>query len=245
MSKAYLLLDRSGSMAEKGLWVESINSINEYVKGLPFETDVFIAAFDALSYDVLRNVKRGDFTAISPAELAPRGGTPLYDSTVRLLNRAFEDNDPRTAIVVITDGFENSSRTANLATVRSLIEQVKRKDWQLLFLGANFDKVEGVATSMGIGLAQTMPVNDAYMTRTMGAMSIKTSAYFTSGETFGLSAGDKAAAVGGVGVVTETPPAAVGVVTTITPAAPIDLTKTIVNSVLKSESATNSKEKGV
>ena len=71
-----MLLDRSGSMTS--LWDEAIGSINGYVSALEDpDTQVYLAVFDSLSYDVLRECKAMDWDAVLPSEVAPRGSTPL------------------------------------------------------------------------------------------------------------------------------------------------------------------------
>jgi hypothetical protein len=198
----YILLDRSGSMgppyAKAGFWEETISSINGYVNELKGKIQVFVAAFDTLSYDVLRNVPLKEWTDIGHDELRPRGGTPLFDSAARLINRAFEDNPKRAQIVVVTDGDENSSRTTNQFQIKSLVQQVENRDWQVLFLGANFDKVGAVAASMAVHNDFTMPIAAGRMAGTMRGLATSTQAYFNSGEKFGLSGESKASAVADV-----------------------------------------------
>ncbi|MBP5468305.1 MAG: hypothetical protein J6Z11_03580 [Candidatus Riflebacteria bacterium] len=62
-----------------------------------------------------------------------------------------EDERPnKTMFVIITDGYENSSREFSSAKVKELItEQKQKNDWEFLFLGANMDAVE-TANTYGI-----------------------------------------------------------------------------------------------
>jgi uncharacterized protein with von Willebrand factor type A (vWA) domain len=106
--KVYLLLDRSGSMTT--LWDEALGSINGYVAKLKPTTKVVLAAFDSVSYDVIRDTKVSAWEDVTKTEVWPRGSTPLNDSVVRLVNRCLEDNPKKAVLVVMTDGEENCSR---------------------------------------------------------------------------------------------------------------------------------------
>lgn len=194
----YMLLDRSGSMGfQHGFWEETLGSINAYVNELKGKVNIFFAVFDSNGYDVLRNVPLKEWTDVSSDEVRPRGGTPLYDSAARLFNRAFEDNAKRAQFVIITDGEENQSRGTTQAQIKQMIGRIEQKEWQLLFLGANFDKVHHVAAGMAVHDAYTMPVSSGRMEGTMRGLATASQAYFNSGEKFGLSQSMKTSAVAG------------------------------------------------
>lgn len=142
----YILLDRSGSMSN--LWSEAIGSINAYVEKLPKETDVYMAVFDN-EYDVIRQSKAGSWKPVTNEDASPRGMTALYDASARILQRAIDDNSEKTVVVVMTDGEENSSRNYKHSDIKDLVSKVDAKKWELIFLGANFDKVGAVAASYG------------------------------------------------------------------------------------------------
>lgn len=144
----YMLLDRSGSM--HSAWAETIGSINGYVKALPKEAKVFLAAFDNIGYDVVRNTNAGLWQDISPTEVIPRGGTPLYDAAARLMHRALDDNSEKTVMVVLTDGEENQSQHFRQQHIVALTARLEAKKWEVLYLGANFTKIADVARSTGV-----------------------------------------------------------------------------------------------
>jgi Mg-chelatase subunit ChlD len=141
----YILLDRTGSMAR--LWDEAVMSVNAYVRELVVdEADdrVTLAVFDAyksgMQYDVLRDaVPIREWKPVGNDEVLPRGATPLLDAVMRTITVAEEAGKSKTAIVVMTDGYENASREVTLEAARAAIERVQAKNWQVNFLGANFD----------------------------------------------------------------------------------------------------------
>jgi len=158
----YVLLDRTGSMAP--LWDEAVSSVNTYVGELAAEgadDRVTVAVFDAydsgMQFDILRDeVPIGEWKPVSPDEVLPRGMTPLYDALARLISRAEDAGNGKTAIVVMTDGHENASREVNREAARAAIERITRKNWQINFLGADFD---GFDQCSGIGVQRDRAMN--------------------------------------------------------------------------------------
>jgi hypothetical protein len=92
------------------------------------------------SFDILRDkVAIDEWNPITPCEVCPRGGTPLYDAFAQLVDLAECVNNERTAIVVVTDGEENSSRIHNSISAKEIVKRVEARKWQINFLGCNFD----------------------------------------------------------------------------------------------------------
>lgn len=192
----YILLDRSASMQNQ--WAEALSSINGYVKELPHNTAVFLAAFDH-DYTVVRNVFSQFWEPVSSTEISPRGNTRLFDAAARIMQRAIDDNVEKTIVVVMTDGEENSSLNFKQADVKALANVLDSKKWELVFLGANFDKVGDVAMN-NFGRTSNKFVNMTtgnmadYTTTTLAASS---RSYAATGAAFNFTDADKARARGG------------------------------------------------
>lgn len=160
----YILLDRTGSMAP--LWVEAVSSVNTYVKELVKEgadDRITLAVFDAyqdgMRFDILRDaVSIGEWKDIDSDEVSPRGMTPLFDAIAKLIARAEEVNNDKTAIVVMTDGYENASREVTREAAKATIDRIRKKNWQVNFLGANFD---GFTQAEGLGVTRDQAMNFA------------------------------------------------------------------------------------
>jgi Mg-chelatase subunit ChlD len=158
----YILLDRTGSMAP--LWVEAVSSVNTYVKELLKEgadDRITLAVFDSyedgMQFDVLRDtVSISEWKEIEVDEVSPRGMTPLLDALVKLITKAEEVNNGKTAIVVMTDGYENASRENSKEAAKAAIDRIQKKNWQVNFLGANFD---GFSQAAGLGVARDYAMN--------------------------------------------------------------------------------------
>lgn len=189
----YILLDRSGSMSS--LWEEAIGSINAYVNKLDNKTNIFLATFDDQGYDVLRNSKVKDWKDVGARESSPRGMTPLYDSCARIMNRAIEDKNDRTILVVMTDGVENCSKEYNREQIKAKIKEFEKYKWEVVFLGANFDKVDSVASDIGLAYNKFTNITTNNLRSYMStSLADATLAYASSGTTVNITDKDKMAA---------------------------------------------------
>lgn len=175
----YILLDRSGSMST--LWSEAIGSVNGYVTKLKPSTKVHFAAFDSVSYDVVRECKVKDWLEVSPTELSARGGTPLYDACGKVMALAESEAAKKTVIVVMTDGFENASQEYTQAAIKAKVKEFEDKNWEIVFLGANFDSVESVSGSIGVAAGKTMNYSAGNFMRGMDALATSTVSYQSTG----------------------------------------------------------------
>jgi Mg-chelatase subunit ChlD len=185
----YLLLDRSGSMST--LWSEAIGSINGYVSKLKKTDKVTVAAFDSVSYDVVRDVKVKEWTDIKDTEVSPRGGTPLYDACGKLMTQAETEKAKKTVLVVMTDGYENASQEYTQAAIKAKIKAFEDKKWEVIFLGANFDAVEGIATGLGVVGSKSMSYGVGNFARGMDILATSTAAYATYDSAINFSDEDK------------------------------------------------------
>ena len=157
-----LIVDRSGSMgdcieATINGFNEQLNRIRQMETEFP-EQDIRIGL--TLFNDAVNQLRMGDYVAdmpsISRENYVPSGCTALLDAigqTIQLLKeREASRNDlPITYVVVIlTDGYENSSKYFNLEQVRSEIQKLENTGrWTFSFIGATLDAVD-VAKQMAI-----------------------------------------------------------------------------------------------
>lgn len=185
----YILLDRSASMISQ--WGEALSSVNAYVKELPSSTNVFLAVFDN-EYKVIRNTTAKKWVPLNQEEIQPRGNTRLFDSAARIMYRALDDNAEKTVIVVMTDGEENASLKFNQADVKTLASNIEKNQWELIFLGANFDKVGDVAVNnFGLSNGKFVNITSGNMLNTMTDLGTRSMVYASSAQSINYTNEDK------------------------------------------------------
>lgn len=180
---AFLLLDRSGSMTQR--WEETISAVNGYVeevaKTLP-DLPVTFAVFDThgatlMDFQVLRDaVPAGTWQKVDHTVLRPRGYTPLLDATMRIIGMARASGMKKVSLAIITDGEENSSRETKIQTVREAIAKAKADEWDVVFIGADFDAFEE-AGSLGIGAGTTLNTKGGSFAAAFSTHAVRTSGY--------------------------------------------------------------------
>lgn len=99
--------------------------------------------------------------------LVPRGSTALLDAIgrattelgERLSAMPEEDRPGHVVVLIITDGFENSSREWVLEKVKARIqEQTDQYSWTFMYLGANQDAIQAGA-GLGVATANSLTYN--------------------------------------------------------------------------------------
>ena len=157
------LLDRSGSMGGRERSTE--DGFNELINGQksePGTARVTLAQFDT-EYEVVYEDKPLD--EVPPLKLLPRGGTALNDGIGRLvtttgekLAKLPEDERPGLVVAVImTDGYENSSREWTAQRVKDLIKQQESEyGWKFIFLGSGIDVQQEAVQMRGMSMARSM-----------------------------------------------------------------------------------------
>ncbi len=166
LTELVFILDKSGSMA--GLETDIIGGYNAMLKkqrDVEGECRITTVLFNN-NYELLHD--RIDIRAVRPItekEYSVGGTTALLDAMGRTIHKIINvqrNTDEayraeKVMFVIITDGYENSSREYSVENVRSLIQHQKDKyGWEFIFLGANIDAVE---TAQHFGISQNRAQN--------------------------------------------------------------------------------------
>lgn len=167
-----IVMDRSGSMAGREADTEGgLKVFLEQQKDNPGETRVSLYEFDTSFNEVFADIPLAE---VPEYRLIPRGGTALLDAVGRTINRTRtrlkelpKGNRPKTIVVILTDGEENSSVEYGLADIRRLIEKRRAKGWEIVFLGADESAIT-VAASMGITQDMAVHYSADDMTSALG-----------------------------------------------------------------------------
>jgi hypothetical protein len=177
-------------------WSEALGAINGYVENLPISTRVILAAFDNVSYDILRDTTVKAWRNLSNDDATPRGGTPLFDSSARMMWRIMDDKPDRAVFLVMTDGFENQSQYFNQFVVKKMVTELEKKKYEVIFLGANFDKVGDVAAGFGLSSNKWMNNSTEKLGQNMrGVYASASASYLNTGEAINFTEQDKKEAV--------------------------------------------------
>ena len=140
----YCLIDRSGSMAN--CVDDTIGGFNTFLKEQNSETMLSITLFDN-EITHLYTKKVCDIEPLNKTTFVPRGGTALLDAIGHTIKSVPAGEVP--SIVILTDGFENSSKRYTKLHINDLIEEKKKMNWTFVFLAANQDAIES-AGEIGI-----------------------------------------------------------------------------------------------
>lgn len=138
-----IILDRSGSMSSIAKdMAGGIETFLQKEKNSGDDTRVSLFIFDS-EYETVFVDK--DIKEDIKIELVPRGGTALNDAigrTIDFLGKKYsdlaeQDRPNRVLLMVVTDGFENSSREYTSEVIAEKVKHQREKySWDFVFLGA-------------------------------------------------------------------------------------------------------------
>lgn len=162
-----IVIDESGSMAPNRNSV--IEGINGFVSELADDEAskskdlrATLVQFDSTGHEEWVRIKftgkeLAQVEPLTPADYAPRGGTPLNDAigqAIGTLEKEAKKGD-KVMLVIFTDGLENQSQEFTTEKIRDLIVQKERDGWAFIYLGANQDAwAEGGARGLGSASSQ-------------------------------------------------------------------------------------------
>ena len=151
----HLVLDRSGSM--DSCWKETRQSFQSQLEGFKKKQVEYADQELSFSYCAFNQVLKFsesvvpmDQASIDWREIFPDGMTSLYDaigSSIQFLKSRLrndlENEHTDVVMLIMTDGFENSSRIFNSQEVKQLINVLELSGkWTFLFLGAGLNVEE-------------------------------------------------------------------------------------------------------
>lgn len=150
MANIVLIVDRSGSMENIFNATESgINQFLEKQRELPDAsgTKVSLVTFDDIIETPVTDRPLSEYLMVDIEHIRPRGSTALYDAIGQSIMNV--GDEPR-IVVIVTDGYENSSRKYTKSVVLSKITDLKQAGWTFIFLAANQD---AIASGAEIGIS--------------------------------------------------------------------------------------------
>lgn len=155
-----VILDASGSM--EAIYKQALTGVNETLATIrgaqkdhpELQQYVSLASFSAgenflnriysaVPIAEARNITRRDYPLL--------GCTALYDAMGTCISELQQQvtHADRVLVTIITDGYENASRTWSGPQIKSLVEELRQMGWTFTYIGADQD-VERIAGAMGI-----------------------------------------------------------------------------------------------
>lgn len=181
-----VILDRSGSMQRLAEdTIGGFNSLIENQRKLEGKCTVTTVLFDN-KVEILyqgKNIK--EVPTLTSKEYFARGSTALLDAigitinetNSRISSMKEEEKPNKVLVAITTDGLENSSNEYSYSSIKSLIEEKKKKlGWDFIFLGANIDAI-GEANKFGIERDMAMNIKATKVGQKYAFESINRAAY--------------------------------------------------------------------
>lgn len=159
VTEIIFILDRSGSMS--GLESDTIGGYNSFLDKQKQENNNAIIStilFDTRVTVLHNRLDINSITHLTAHDYQPGGCTALLDAVggaikhIHKLHKNMQaDAIPtKTIFVIITDGYENSSKAYTYEKIKKMINKRQDKDgWEFIFLGANIDAAQEAA-NLGI-----------------------------------------------------------------------------------------------
>ncbi len=149
------MLDKSGSM--ESIRSATISGFNEFKNDQTRESGdalLTLTLFDTQFDTVCQAVPIREVPDLDASTYRPSGMTALYDAighTMRITDDFVAANKPdQVLFVIMTDGFENSSREFSRERIFQMIEDRRKlASYEFVYLGANQDAYE-VGASIGV-----------------------------------------------------------------------------------------------
>jgi len=123
---------------------ETVAGFNKYINDVKKTSGmknaiVSFEQFDSNGMDVIHD--KIDLAHVQDMEqFEPRGGTPLYDSMAKLINKCHPDSKGKDVVfITLSDGEENASREYDLTGLKALIKAQEASGWSFVFIGVGLD----------------------------------------------------------------------------------------------------------
>lgn len=159
-----MILDSSGSMFS--IKDEARAHFNEQVQELRQKSEEHDVKVTLTTFNGNVDIKRfnkpiGSVEELSDAEYQPSGSTALYDAIgetvakIRHTAKDLEKDHVSVLVLIITDGYENSSREYSQGTIKNQIAALEENGWTFTFMGANVDPLQ-IQQDFGISAGNYM-----------------------------------------------------------------------------------------
>lgn len=189
------LLDRSGSMeTTRQPTIIGYNKFLNEQKAVPGIAFVSLFQFDDKYECVYAGRPIQSAPELNLDTMVPRGATALYDAIIRCGGEMLKNigQAHNAVLAILTDGGENASHQKDGREVAKVLDRMRERGWQIMFIGANQDAIMS-AQQMGLPAAFAMSAmaNAAGTVGAYGAASSNTAMYRATGVAHGFTRGQR------------------------------------------------------
>lgn len=89
-------------------------------------------------------------------------------------------DDDKTTVLIVTDGEENSSKEVNRTKAKEMIDSMKAKNWDVVFIGADFNNFEQSA-KLGGNYGSTISMKRGLYDTAFATMAVRSANYASTG----------------------------------------------------------------
>ena len=169
-TQIHFVLDRSGSMWD--ILNDTIGGFNTFLQGQQNDQNgecfMNLYQFDHEYQVTYQNIPVKEVEMLNKDTFVPRGQTALLDAIGRTIScvKTEGQTDTKNIIVILTDGYENSSNEFSYKSISKMIDEKEKVGWEFVFLGANQDAIK---TAAGLGIKQNSAMTYAQTPQNMKA----------------------------------------------------------------------------
>jgi len=143
VTHVFMIVDKSGSM--ELLATDVIGGFNSYVQTLAADTDheysITAVLFDTKTTPYCMGVTPDKVPAMDAHSYRPSFGTALYDAVgFTISNVSYVNPNDKVLVVIMTDGFENSSKEETTASINKKVKDREAQGWEFIYIGQGPDQ---------------------------------------------------------------------------------------------------------
>ena len=173
------LLDETGSMYS--CMTDTIGGFNSFIdKQLAENSDMSFSLTLFNSEKIEKryvNVPIKDVEKLSNENYNPNHSTPLWDAIGKTILELKKNNE--VLFIILTDGYENSSKEFSSSEIKSLIVEKEKEGWQFLFLGASLENFNDAHL---LGIKNMSAYSKENTAKSFNAIGDTVTSYYRSGK---------------------------------------------------------------
>ena len=171
--KRCFILDRSGSMYN--IVDDTIGGFNSFIESQKTNGGTMsLYLFDNEFTTVYEDMQITNVVPLTHETFVPRGSTALLDAIGNVIKKLVVSETPKDTlvkIIIMTDGYENSSKKYTSEYIKNSIEKYTKIGWDFMYLGANQDSILE-ASKLGIQCENTLDFDSETVQDVMRTVSI-------------------------------------------------------------------------